>query len=228
MVDLTARESERMRVEEIAQTYREKGYDVLIEPRGDQLPDFLQAFQPDLIVHKDNEHIVFEVKSRLRGQISKFLQADGLAKAVRNKADWKFQLVLLGPENSFSMAGASPFTVEEIRSKIMEVAFFVENGHLEAAFLIGWSLVEATLRVLAMKEEIAGETATPDYLLKQMTFEGIISRETYHDLKHAQQTRDAIAHGFKSSQLTVETVQELIDLIDGVLLQELDNVTEGS
>lgn len=224
MVDLTARESERMRVEEIAQTYLDKGYDVLIEPEGDRLPDFLQAFRPDLIVHKDDEHIVVEV--RTRGQVSDFPQVNELSKAVKNEADWRFQLVLLGPENSLSVAGASPFTIEEIRSKIVEVAFFVENGHLEAAFLIGWSLVEATLRVLAVQEGIEGETATPDYLLKQMTFEGIIARETYHDLKHAQQTRNAIAHGFKSSQLTVETVQELIDLIDGELLQELDNVVE--
>ena len=224
MVDLTARESERMRVEEIAQTYREKGYDVLIEPRDDQLPDFLQAFQPDLIVHKGDEHIVVEV--RARGQVSDFPQVNELAKVVRNEAGWKFELFLLGPENSFFVNGASLFTVEEIRLKIKEVAFFVENGHLEAAFLMGWSLVEATLRVLAVKEGIEGETATPDYLLKQMTFEGIIARETYHDLKHAQKTRDAIAHGFKSSQLTVETAQELIDLIDGELLQELDNVVE--
>ena len=224
MVDLTARESESLRVEEIAQTYREKGYKVLIKPQGDQLPDFLQAFWPDLIVHKGDEHIVVEV--RTRGQISDFPQVNELAKVVKNEADWRFQLVLLGPENSLSVAGASPFTVEEIRSKIMEVALFVENGHLEAAFLMGWSLVEATLRVLAVQEGIEGETATPDYLLKQMTFEGLIARETYHDLKRAQQTRNAIAHGFKSSQLTVETVQELIDLIDGELLQELDNVAE--
>ncbi len=149
-----------------------------------------------------------------------------LAKVVRNEADWKFELFLLGPENSFFVNGASLFTVEEIRSKIVEVALFVENGHLEAAFLIGWSLVEATLRVLAVKEGIGGETATPDYLLKQMAFEGLIARETYYALKHIQQTRNAIAHGFKSSQLTVETVQELIDLIYGELLQELDNVTE--
>lgn len=45
------------------------------------------------------------------------------------------------------------------------------------------------MRVLAVIEGIEAETATPDYLLKQMTFEGIIARETYHDLKHAQQTR---------------------------------------
>ena len=226
MADLTAHESERQRVQKVGQVYRDKGYDVLIEPQGNQLPDFLQAFRPDLIVHKGDEHIVVEVRSR--GQVSDFPQVNELAKVVRNEADWKFELFLLGPENSFFVNGASLFTVEEIRSKIVEVALFVENGYLEAAFLIGWSLVEAILRVLAVKEEIAGETATPDYLLKQMTFEGIISRETYHDLKHAQQTRDAIAHGFKSSQLTVETVQELIDLIDGVLLQELNNVAEGS
>ena len=224
MVDLTARENESLRVQKVGRVYRNKGYDVLIEPQGDQLPDFLQAFQPDLIAHKGDEHIVVEV--RVRGQISDFPQVNELAKIVRNEVGWKFELFLLGPENSFFVNGATLFTVEEIRSKIVELALFVENGHLEAAFLMGWSLVEATLRVLAVKEGIEGETATPDYLLKQMTFEGIIARETYHALKHIQQTRNAIAHGFKSSQLTVETVQELIDLIDRELLQELDNVAE--
>lgn len=224
MADLTARENESLRVQKVRQVYRDKGYDVLIEPQGDHLPDFLQAFQPDLIVHKGDEHIVVEV--RVRGQISDFPQVNELAKIVRNEVGWKFELFLLGPENSFFVNGATLFTVEEIRSKIVELALFVENGHLEAAFLMGWSLVEATLRVLAVKEGIEGETATPDYLLKQMAFEGLIARETYHDLKYAQQTRNAIAHGFKSSQLTVETVQELIDLIDGELLQELDSVAE--
>ena len=150
MADLTARESEGLRVQKVGQVYRDKGYKVLIKPQGDQLPDFLQAFRPDLIVHKGDEHIVVEV--RTRGQISDFSQVNELAKVVKNEADWRFQLVLLGPENSLSVAGASPFTVEEIRSKIMEVALFVENGHLEAAFLMGWSLVEATLRVLAVQE----------------------------------------------------------------------------
>ena len=221
MADLIAHESERQRVQKVGQVYRDKGYDVLIEPQSDQLPDFLQTFRPDLIAHKGAEHIVVEV--RMRGRVSDLPQVNELAKVVRNEADWKFELFLLGPENSFFMKGASPLTVEEIRSKRKEVALFFQNGHLEAAFLMGWSLVEAILRTLAVKEEIEGETATPDYLLKQMTFEGIIARETYHDLKHAQRTRDAIAHGFKPSQLTVETVQELIDLIDGVLLLEWDN-----
>ncbi len=61
MVDLTARENESLRVQKVGQVYRNKGYDVLIEPQGDQLPDFLQTFRPDLIAHKGDEHIVVEV-----------------------------------------------------------------------------------------------------------------------------------------------------------------------
>lgn len=113
MADLIAHESERQRVQKVGQVYRDKGYDVLIEPQGNQLPDFLQTFRPDLIAHKGDEHIVVEV--RTRGQVSDFPQVNELAKLVRNEADWRFQLVLLGPENSLSVAGASPFTVEEIR-----------------------------------------------------------------------------------------------------------------
>ena len=39
MADLTAHESERQRVQKVGQVYRDKGYDVLIEPQGDQLPE---------------------------------------------------------------------------------------------------------------------------------------------------------------------------------------------
>ena len=128
MADLTARESERQRVQKVGQVYRDKGYDVLIEPQSDQLPDFLQTFRPDLIAHKGDEHIVVEV--RTRGQVSDFPQVNELAKVVRNEAGWKFELFLLGPENSFFMNEASPLTVEEIRSKRKEVALFFQNGHL--------------------------------------------------------------------------------------------------
>ena len=59
--------------------------------------------------------------------------------------------------------------------------------------------------------------------------------DTYYEgpeIAYALQVTDVweyenpIAHGFKSSQLTVETAQELIDLIDGEMLQELDNEVE--
>lgn len=220
MADLTIQEKEILRVNEIAKAYQEKGYDVLLQPREHQLPDFLKQFQPDLIVHKGNEHIVVEVKSR--GQFSQSLQVNELAKIVRNETGWKFELVLLGPENALSVGEASPLTAAEIRSKILEATSFLSGGHLDVALLIGWSLVEATLRTLALKEGIEAEKAVSAYLLKQMTYEGVISRDAYRFLLDIQQTRNAIAHGFKPPQLKVETVKALIDFVENELLQEVD------
>ena len=61
MADLTSYESGSLCIQAAIQAYRGKGYDVSIEPQGGQLPDFLQAFRPDLIAHKGDEHIVVEV-----------------------------------------------------------------------------------------------------------------------------------------------------------------------
>ena len=220
MADLTVHEKEMLRIHEIAQAYQEKGYEVLIQPQEHQLPEFLNQFQPDLIVNNGQEHIVVEVKSR--GQFSESSQVNELAKAVQNKVGWKFELVLLGPENSLSVGEASPLTTEEIRLKMLEVTTFLNNGHLDAAFLIAWSLAEATLRTLAAIEGVDAKKATPAYLLKQMTYEGVISKETYQHLLILQQTRNAIAHGFKPQQLDRKTVLDLINLIDNELLKELN------
>ena len=221
MADVTVRENERSHVHAIARSYKERGYEVLAEPQGHQLPEFLRPFQPDLIAHKGQNHIVVAVKSR--GQFPKSSRVNELAQVVRKKADWKFELVLLGPENSLSVGRALPLTIEEIRSKMADVASFVEHGHLEAAFLIAWSLAEAILRMLAVNEGMDAEKAIPAYLLKHLTYEGIISRDTYRHLAQLQQTRDALIHGFKPLQLNAETVRDLIDLVGNGLLPELDN-----
>lgn len=221
MADLTIQEKEMLRINEIAQKYQEKGYDALTQPQEHQLPDFLKQFQPDLIVSKDNEHIVVEVKSR--GQFSQPSEINELAKAVQDEVGWKFELVLLGPENALSVGEALPLTTEEIRSKLLEATDFLNSGHLDAALLIAWSLAEAALRMLAAKEGIDAEKATTAYLLKQMTFEGFVAKETYQQLAQLQQTRNAVAHGFKPSQLDKSKIQKLILFIEKDFLSEVIN-----
>ncbi len=40
---------EERRVQEIAREYRDKGYDVVIQPGRGQLPDFLANYSPDVL-----------------------------------------------------------------------------------------------------------------------------------------------------------------------------------
>ncbi|MYB59253.1 MAG: hypothetical protein F4X51_23005 [Gemmatimonadetes bacterium] len=112
MADLTAHESESQRVEKVGQVYRDKDYVVLIEPQGDQLPDFLQAFRPDLIAHKGDEHIVVEV--RTRGQVSDFPQVNELAKVVRNEVGWNRTVADLPKLENFSLISILGILISEI------------------------------------------------------------------------------------------------------------------
>jgi Holliday junction resolvase len=43
----TTSETARRRVRELGEEYRDKGYEVIVEPASDQLPDFLAGYRPD-------------------------------------------------------------------------------------------------------------------------------------------------------------------------------------
>jgi uncharacterized protein YutE (UPF0331/DUF86 family) len=53
--------------------------------------------------------------------------------------------------------------------------------------------------------------------MKQLVTEGLISRSQYQLLKNAYSLRSNIAHGFKITQLSQESVYELIDITEHLL-----------
>ena len=57
-------ERERQRTLKLAEEYRGEGYEVVVSPTSEQLPDFLSGYHPDLLVKKGNEALIVEVKTR--------------------------------------------------------------------------------------------------------------------------------------------------------------------
>jgi Holliday junction resolvase len=55
---------ERERLLQLAESYKSKGYEVILNPSAEDLPDFLDAYHPDMVVHCGNENVVVQVKSR--------------------------------------------------------------------------------------------------------------------------------------------------------------------
>ena len=62
MEQISARE--RQRTFNLAKEYQSKGYEVIVDPTSEQLPDFLSGYHPDLLVKKGNEAFIVEVKTR--------------------------------------------------------------------------------------------------------------------------------------------------------------------
>ncbi|MEH2052070.1 hypothetical protein [Nostoc sp.] len=208
---------ERERLLKLAEEYREKGYEVFFHPNPEELPDFLNKYRPDMIVRRGEENVVIEVKSRSSLNSSSNQDLRNLAQAVEKHPGWRFELVMTNPEDiMYSLKAEGSLQEHEIESQL-QVARQLTTQHPESAILYSWSLVEATLRLIAQKEELSLQRFDPLYLVKQLAIEGVISKSQYQLLMNSLLLRNSIAHGFKTTQITQNSVYELIELTEQLL-----------
>lgn len=208
---------ERERLLRLSEEYRDRGYEVSFHPNPEDLPDFLKNYRPDMIVRREDETVVIEVKSRSSLNSSSAQYLRNLAQVIEQHPGWRFELVMTNPEDAtFSSETQGSLQEHEIESRL-QIARQLATHNLESAILYSWSLVEATLRLVAEKEELSLQRFDPLYLVKQLTTEGVISRSEYQLLMNSLSLRNAIAHGFKTAQLTQESVYELIDITKQLL-----------
>ena len=200
--------SEQLLADMTAEEYRNKGYEV---SRETQL-DFLPGIHPDIIVRKGDEVKVIEVKSR--ASLAADHKISELARVIHSKPGWSFELLMVGePEKLDSPEGAQSFEDESILRRIEEAEKALGTGLSEAAFLLAWSACEATVRELLAAQGVPNSgITTPDYVLDQAIFHGVISREQYHNLIDMQKYRNAIVHGFGVNDFGEDLVTELIEI----------------
>ncbi|MEH1978662.1 hypothetical protein [Nostoc sp.] len=208
---------ERERLLKLAEEYSEKGYEVFFHPNPEELPDFLNKYRPDMIVRRGEENVVIEVKSRSSLNSSSNQDLRNLAQAVEKHPGWRFELVMTNPEDiMYSLKAEGSLQEHEIESQL-QVTRQLITQHPESAILYSWSLVEATLRLIAQKEELSLQRFDPLYLVKQLAIEGVISKSQYQLLMNSLLLRNSIAHGFKTTQITQNSVYELIELTEQLL-----------
>jgi REase_AHJR-like len=208
---------ERERLLQLAEEYRNKGYEVFFHPDPEDLPDFLSGYRPDLMAKQRNESVIVEVKSRASLNSSSTPYLQNLAQVVEQHPGWRFELVMTNPEDAiYSSKAESSLQKPEIEARL-PVARQLATEYPESAMLYAWSLVEATLRLVAEHEGLSLQRFDPLYLVKKLVTEGIISRPEYQLFMNALLLRNAIAHGFKTTQFTQESVDELVDIAEQLL-----------
>ena len=177
----------------------------------------MKSHRPDLIARRGEESVVIDVKLRSSLNSSSTQYLRNLAQVVEQQPGWRFELVVTNPDNNISSPKAKgSFQEHEIRSRL-EVAKQLSEEHPDLAILYSWSLVEAALRLVAEKEKLSLQRFDPLYLVKQLTTEGAISRPEYQLLMDTLSLRNAIAHGFKTAQITQNSVHEVIEITEQLL-----------
>ena len=209
-------DSEYLLARKTAEDYRNKGYEVSQET----LLDFLPGFRADLIVRKDGNAKVIEVKRR--ASLAANPKIRELAQIIESKPGWSFELLLVGePEKLDSPEGAQSLERKGVLQRIGEAEQAFDAGLSVAAFVLAWSALEAATRLLITEQGVSNSDITkPGFVLDQAVSLGVISREEYGNLTQMQKYRNAIVHGFSLNDFDDVLVMELIETVRSLRLSE--------
>ena len=205
--------SEAFLARKTAEEYRSKGYEVSEEI----LLEFLPGSKADMIVQKNDETKLIEVRSR--SSLAADQRIRELAQIINSKPGWSFELVLAAePQNLDSPEGAHSFERESVLKRVEDAEEALNLGLSDAAFLLAWSACEAAIRNLVADHGVSSKNITrAGHVLDQAVFLGIISRDDYQYLKEMNKYRNAIVHAFSVGEDGDEMVTDLLKTVRRML-----------
>ena len=213
----------RQKLQGIAAEYEASGYEVLIEPSTEKLPEFLVGFRPDLVARGPNESVVVEVKVGTKTAAAERFR--DLAETIQRQPGWRFSLVVIDPRSDeVASLTQALLNRKDIADRLGRAHALLKTGATDAAFLLMWVSVEALLRHIATHEGLPLERAPSSSLMKELFSLGILSRSELEVVQRAFSVRNALVHGFETAGLA-EPARELAQLAQQLLL-ELDRNQE--
>lgn len=187
--------AERAELERVAEDYRARGYQVVVAPAANELPDFAREYPPDIVARGEHDSVLIEVTSRSSTSDRNRLRA--IAEKVEHQAGWRFVVVsapsLTGSLASEPLRAPDPVKVQQTLS---EAAGLQLMGFRDASVLLYWAGIEAAMRLAAERYGI--ELPRPDTwsLMRELVSNGVLHRDLYRRLTDSFRLRSAIAHGF--------------------------------
>lgn len=216
-------EAYQQKLQEIAAEYEARGYEVLVEPGPEKLPEFLAGFRPDLVARGPNESVVIEIKVGTKTAASERFRE--LAETIQRQPGWRFSLVVIDPRSDeVAPPTQQLLDRQEIADRLGRANELLRTGATDAAFLLMWVAVEALLRHIATREGLPLERVPSSSLMKELFSLGILSRSELAVAQRAFSVRNALVHGFETTGLD-EAARELAQLAQQ-LLSELDHGQE--
>ena len=214
------------KVKSLAEKYVNEGFDVVIEPKMNQLqlPFNLGNYQPDIIATKNNSGLVIDVKTSTNRVSVENLQA--ISEEISRHPDWRFLLVTLEDIEAESLPETSEElpSWEELINYFSQVSKLIENNNIEPAFLFLWSVFEGALRKRAVDVSIPVERLPVIRLLRTMYSLGELSISEFDIIQAYLEKRNRLAHGY-IQKLDSEVLHTFIMLIVKLLGEWISNIS---
>ena len=206
--------TEQNKIKQIAREYEKKGYNVKIEPKGSDLPYFIQNYEPDLIATNETESVVIEVKTR--ADMATIETLKNVADTINDIKGWRFELVITTSRQEADLKRKPLFEALEITNlnkALNESKELVKLKYYNAAFILTWSYLESLSRQLLLEDKKNLANRNPLTLIKTLFSFGYISRRELESLEQLFEIRNQIVHGYQVTNLDKNTIERLIEII---------------
>ena len=212
-----SRQTEAASVLALARRYTQMGYQVQVEPSPAAVPFDLNGYRPDLLVEKDGEHLIIEVKgAQTPIPIERFQK---LILTVRQHSGWRFLLVTPDRPDPVQHLRRTtellPWTSAHERAQRAQL--LLADGDPEASFLVAWAALETLLRRHAEAASLPLDQLSDVSLLKQLYSLGEISIPHYDFALEALDLRNELVHGFQPSQPVEPAAHQLLAMLNDLL-----------
>lgn len=205
-------EAELTLLDNLRTQYEAKGYTFEVAPAPQGLPAFLKSYVPDAIARKPGENVAIEVRKSRSGVSESTLQQ--IRSRFEGQPDWTFA-VAYAAEDPLKALAIKAAAVPAIRRQLDDVRTLSDQGQSRAAFLLAWSLLEATL--LNIEAEEKARPRTPASVLQALAMLGRIEPETERRLRPMILLRNAIVHGDLNVEPTLDDVAIVVSVVEEAL-----------
>lgn len=203
------------KIKEIARQYSNNGFTVKIYPSGNDLPNFMHNYQPDILAKKDDEYVIIEVKTK--GSTTDLAKFEMLANEVNTRPNWRFEVVFTNPqETPINMLDESSISHDMINQRLIEARKLLELNLLDGAFLLCWTALEAAIRQMLKLENDKLINKSPQSMIKNLYALGLINKIEYKSLDKYIHARNTLIHGFNYS-VTRNDLEELLNFVNSLV-----------
>ncbi|NJS12799.1 MAG: hypothetical protein HC789_21700 [Microcoleus sp. CSU_2_2] len=171
---------EATEIAEIADKYRQQGYQVLVRQRNYNWQKFIVNHQIDLIICTVKESVIAALKPR---SPESHTQQD------------------LDEEINASLYDYSRKDVEDIQFYMKKALEMIEKGNFELATCSIGSTTESVMRMVAEHHSINFEIQEPPILAQTFLAHGLMNEEDYEVLVTALEIRDRVIFSVKKLRL---------------------------
>lgn len=200
-------------IAKVAEDYRRRGYMVAVMPTGSDLPEFFAGYQPDLIARSPTESVAVEVKVGTRTSVAERFQE--IAERINRQPGWRFSLVYISPSEPEHVMEADPAPLPQLQERAREADTLLQANQPEAAFLLYWSTVEGSLRLLGRRAHLPLENLPSSALIRELYSSGELSREDFEALMRLLPVRNSLVHGLvgRTERADVEPLRGLVNTL---------------